>query len=142
MFRLGTMLGISTTICGFLTGGFFGDAITVITSNFMGMEGVALPAVLDPLKNPMQVLMVAIGIGMFQLFVGMCIKLYMSFRDGEALDGILDVVPWWLFFAGVGVIVINGSSVLLIISVITLILTQGRKEKWNYWKAFRWCCKS
>lgn len=136
MFRLGTMLGISTTICGFLTGGFFGDAITVITSNFMGMEGVALPSVLDPLKNPMQVLMLAIGIGMFQLFVGMCIKLYMSFRDGEALDGILDVVPWWLFFAGVGVVVINGSSVLLIISVITLILTQGRKKNGIIGKLF------
>ncbi|MEG1500890.1 MAG: V-type ATPase 116kDa subunit family protein, partial [Clostridiales bacterium] len=102
MFRLGVMLGISTIIFGFLTGGFFGDAITVFSSSFLGKEGIALPSLINPLQNPMQVLILAIVIGAIQLFVGMCIKLYMAFRDGEALDGLLDVVPWWLFFVGIG----------------------------------------
>jgi V/A-type H+-transporting ATPase subunit I len=52
MFHLGVYLGITTTIFGFVTGSFFGDAITVFSKTFLGMEGVALPNLISPLGRP------------------------------------------------------------------------------------------
>ncbi|MBS4960673.1 MAG: V-type ATP synthase subunit I [Clostridiales bacterium] len=136
MFRLGVMLGISTAICGILTGSFFGDAVTVFCENFLGMEGVKLPSLIDPMSNPTLVLAIALVFGVVQMIFGMCVKLYMGFRDGEAVDSILDVVPWWMFFAGLGLAFLTHNNVLLIVSVVVLVLTQGRKKKGIIGKLF------
>lgn len=135
MFHLGIYLGISTTIFGFVTGGFFGDAITVFAQNFLGRE-IALPYLLNPLSDPMTVLIVAIALGVVQLICGQCIHLYMKFRDGEGVDGLLDVLPWWLFFAGIGYVVLAGSALGIWIGIAVLVLTQGRHKKGLFGKLF------
>ncbi|MCI8514594.1 MAG: V-type ATP synthase subunit I [Lachnospiraceae bacterium] len=125
---LGILLGISTTICGALTGGFFGDAIPVIAENFFGKE-IKMWSLVSPLENPMTILYFGIGLGIVHMFFGMCVKIYMGFRDGEAMEAILDVVPWWLFLGGIAVFALTGSALLIWIGVASLVLTQGRHKK-------------
>lgn len=60
----------------------------------------------------------------------------MGFRDGQALDGLLDVVPWWIFFAGIGVLVLNGSPWVILLGVAALVCTQGRHKKGLFGKIF------
>ncbi len=135
---LGVLVGISTTICGVLTGGFFGDVITVFAENFMGGKTVELWSIVSPLKDPMTVLVFGIAIGCVHLIYGQCIHIYMGFRDGgkAGADALLDVVPWWILFAGIGLVALKGSMVGLIVGVIALICTQGRHENGFFRKFF------
>ena len=136
MFRLGRYLGISTFIFGLLTGGFFGDVLTVFGENFLGGKVLKLPSLINPLENPMKVLIIAIIIGAVQMFFGQCVHIYMEIRDGRPAEGFLDVVPWWILFAGIGLMVLGKGPILLLVGVIALIATQGRHKKGIFGKLF------
>lgn len=138
LFGLGRYLGISTTLCGIFTAGFFGDAIPVVAENFMGITADQLPGWLQtftsgiafsPIRDPMTVLLVALVIGAVQLVFGQCIHIYMCFRDHQPWDGIMDVVPWWVVFVGIGLLALGYGSACLIIGAILLICTQGHTKK-------------
>ena len=95
--------------------------------------------IVNPVNDPMTVLIMAIAIGCVHLVMGQCIHIYMGFRDGKlsgGVDALLDVVPWWIVFAGIAVIALLGSPVLLIIGVLSLICTQGRHAKGFFRKLF------
>ena len=86
-----------TTICGVLTGTFFGDAITVISESFLGRTGIALWSLINPLEDPMTILIIAFVLGAVHMLFGQCVHMYMGARDGKLsgfLDAALDVVPW------------------------------------------------
>ena len=136
MFRLGRYLGVSTFIFGVITGGFFGDVLTVFGNTFLGHPVAKLPYLINPLENPMQVLIIAIIVGAVQMFFGQCVHIYMNIRDGRPAEGFLDVVPWWLVFAGIGLLVLKKGPVLLIVGVVALILTQGRHKETVVGKLF------
>ncbi len=132
MFKLGQQLGISTLICGIFTGGFFGDAVTQFCSVFLGIDGVRiLPqlTILNPLEQPMVVLVVAIAFGVCHLLMGQCIHIYMGFRDHCAIDNLLDVVPWWVLFGGIAMAALGGKTWLIWVGVACLVLTQGRHKE-------------
>lgn len=138
LMRLGIYLGISTALCGLVTGGFFGNAVEVITANFFGLSMEELPRwvqafsaglVFNPLRDPMTVLFATLLIGVFQLVLGQIVHIYMEARDGHWLDGLLDTVPWWVFFAGAFLWLMDGGARLFALGVIALVLTQGRKQR-------------
>ena len=133
MFQLGQYLGISTAICGIFVGGFFGNVLNVIYDTFLPnavmpawMEKFTSGIIVNPIEDPMTVLIIAIAIGCVQLIMGQCIHIYMGFRDGEGVDALLDVVPWWIVFAGIACIVLVGTPWVLAAGFLILLLTQGR----------------
>ena len=128
--QLATICGVSALIWGFLSGSIFGDAASVIAEEFLGIENFVLYVpVLDPLADPLKILYLAIIMGVIQLMVGMCIKIYMCFRDGHPLDALFDVGSWWLLFAGIGLLALKGTPVILYAGIAALVLTQGRESK-------------
>ncbi len=138
MFHLGVWLGISTAFCGFFVGGFFGNALEVIFENFVSGGTAAMPGwltafcngiVVNPIGDPMTVLIIAIAIGCVHLIMGQCIHIYMGFRDGHGVDALLDVVPWWVLFAGIAVLALGGGWILLVVGILALVCTQGRHAK-------------
>jgi V/A-type H+-transporting ATPase subunit I len=132
VFYLGRYLGISTAICGFFVGGFFGNALEVIYETFLctempgWMQTFCSGIIVNPIEDPMTVLIIAIAIGCVQLVMGQCIHIYMGFRDGTGVDALLDVVPWWIVFAGIACIVLVGTPWVLVAGFLVLLLTQGR----------------
>lgn len=146
MMHLGLWLGGSTAICGIFVGGFFGNVLEVIYDTFLPnavmpgwMAKFCAGLVVNPVNDPMTVLIMAVVIGCVHLIMGQCIHIYMGFRDGKlsgGVDALLDVVPWWIVFAGIAVIALLGSPVLLIIGVLSLICTQGRHAKGFFRKLF------
>ena len=143
MFHLGQYLGISTFICGIFTGGFFGNLLEVIYNTFLPeavmpgwMAKFCAGIALNPIADPMTALIVAICIGVVHLLFGQLVHLYMGFRDGEGVDALLDVVPWWIVFAGIGVLALAGNGILLIVGALSLVLTQGRHNKGFFGKLF------
>ncbi len=126
--QLAMVCGVTSFVCGALTGGFFGDLIPVAADVFLHKE-VVLPSLISPLEDPMTVLIVGIGLGVVQLLFGQCVHIYMGFRDGEGGDALLDVLPWWVVFAGIALLALKGTAVLLLAGVLCLILTQGRHKQ-------------
>jgi V/A-type H+-transporting ATPase subunit I len=74
--------------------------------------------------------------GVIQLIVGMCIKIYLCFRDGHPLDALFDVGSWWLLFAGIAMLILKDTPVVLYAGIAALILTQGRNKKGIFGKLF------
>lgn len=135
MMHLGLWLGGSTALCGIFVGGFFGNLLEVIYDTFLPnatmpgwMETFCNGIVVNPVNDPMTVLIIAIAIGCVHLVMGQCIHIYMGFRDGHGIDALLDVVPWWIVFAGIAVAALAKTPILLIIGALSLICTQGRHE--------------
>lgn len=129
--------GCGSTLMGMLFGGYFGDLPLQIMSNLMGVEAPKTLAILvDPLVDPMSFVIYSLIIGGIHLVSGMALKLYITWHDGHPLDAILDTVPIWLLFAGLGMLVLDpavGKWVALA-GVVAMVLTQGRKNKTTFMK--------
>lgn len=120
--------GISTTIFGLIFGSFFSDLVSTIT-----LGKVVQPALVNPMSDPMTVLISGYILGAIHILTGLGVKAYMLIRDGHILDAIFDIGSWYLVFIGIGLFLIpitSPYSIYFILSgVIMLILTQGRHEK-------------
>lgn len=97
--------GVSTTIWGLLFGSFFGDAISVISTTFFhtqppAIPGLVVPLWLNPVSDPMKVLMLSFLLGIIHLFVGLGIMAYNYIKNKEYLPVIYDVISWYLLVGG------------------------------------------
>jgi V/A-type H+-transporting ATPase subunit I len=133
MFQLGMWLGGTTAFCGLFVGGFFGNLLDTIYDVFLPnatmpgwMQTFSNGIVVNPIADPMTVLILAVAIGCVQLIMGQCIHIYMGFRDGTGVDALLDVVPWWVVFVGIAVIALAGNPWVLLLGALLLLVTQGR----------------
>jgi len=98
--RLFFWCGISTVVWGVLFGGYFGDAVNVISRVFFGHE-VKIPALwFEPLGNPIKLLVVCLLIGVIHLFLGLGIKGYMCLRDKDYAGFVFDVLCWYAMLTG------------------------------------------
>lgn len=133
--------GISTMFWGIMYGSFFGDIINVIRINFLGLDSIRLYLWKDPQGNDlMSVMVYCFLFGLIHLFVGVAIKGYMLWRDGDKFGAFCETVPIFLAVGGSGPIcagmlvtipdsVTNICKYLAIVGVVLIILTGGRSSK-------------
>ena len=130
--------GISTFFWGLMYGSFFGNAIPVVSGVFFGREIVLKPLWLDPVKEPLTLLIFSVALGLIQILVGLFLKFYILLRQGQALSAVFDVGFWILVLIGIGIFAlgINIGIYMAVAGVIGLILTQGRHKKNIFAKIF------
>lgn len=92
--------GISTTFWGVMFGGYFGDAITVVSETFFGKTVTIPPLWFAPVDDPMRMLIFSFAIGIVHIFAGLGMKLYQNIRAGDWRSGIYDTVFWYLLVGG------------------------------------------
>lgn len=126
MMQLMLECGVTTAAFGLLTGSFFGDAVTQIAALFG--KTAAMPALLKPMENPLQILIISLALGVVQILFGMGVKAYILIRDGHPWDALMDVGSWWLLFAGIAVGALGGTWLVALAGVLALLLTQGRAK--------------
>ncbi len=98
--RLFMYCGLSTLFWGVMFGGYFGDAVDIVSKTFFG-HTVSIPAVwFVPLNDPMKLLVYSMLFGVIHLFLGLGLKGYMLLKDGKIVDFICDVVFWYLMLMG------------------------------------------
>ena len=88
----------------------------------IGEIAIDLPLDLLEGNNPLYVLIMAMGIGIVHLAVGVGIGTYLNIKDGKWLDAIADL-SWWVILAGIGVMVVTGSNVVLIVGIVIMAVT-------------------
>jgi len=138
MIKLFFWCGLSTAFWGAMFGSWFGDAIPAAASMFFKSDFTINPIWLNPMKEPMTVLIFSFVFGIIHLFVGMGINAYMLIRDGKPLAAVTDIGFWYGFIIGIGLWLFGNSIIpgstgigkwMTIIFAIGLILTQGRSKK-------------
>ncbi|HSW35007.1 MAG TPA: V-type ATP synthase subunit I [Candidatus Limnocylindrales bacterium] len=121
VFRIVVACGVSTIIFGALIGGWFGGLIPI------------RPLFFDAMADPMRMLIYALAIGIFQIFVGMGLMFYRNAREGKWMDAVSDQLFWALFLAGLIMLAFPQLSavarVLAYGAAAGLLLTQGRGQK-------------
>lgn len=92
--------GLSTFVWGVLFGGYFGDAVDVISETFFGHK-ITIPALwFVPLNEPMRMLLVSLLFGVIHMFTGVILKGYMCVKEKRYLDCFCDCVLWLCFLSG------------------------------------------
>lgn len=130
--------GISTAFWGVMFGSWFGDAIPAAAKLLFNSDFTIKPLWLNPMEEPMTLLLFSFIFGVIHLFTGMAVNAYMLIRDGKTMDAVFDIGFWYGFIIGIalwlfGNTVIPGSNQIgkwmTIIFAIGLVLTQGRAKK-------------
>ncbi|MCR3922291.1 MAG: V-type ATP synthase subunit I, partial [Firmicutes bacterium] len=113
--------GLSTVLFGWLVGGWFGVPI------------LGAPLFFDAMANPMQMLVYALALGIFQISIGMLIQAWRLIKEGKVLDALFDVGLWFLLFIGLAMYALPQTASLApkvaLAAVVGLIVTQGRAQE-------------
>ncbi|HSW09696.1 MAG TPA: hypothetical protein VLK32_02210 [Bacillota bacterium] len=92
--RLLMLGGVSAVVFGALGGSWFGDGLNLLPAWAPVVFARDVLALLDPVANPVVVLLIALGLGLLQVWVGIAAKAAMQFRAGNRVDALWDQVPW------------------------------------------------
>lgn len=124
--------GVSTMFWGALYGSWFGDAIPTVAEAFFG-KTIEIPMLIDPLNEPMTILIMSCIFGVVHLFVGMGIKAYIMIKRGDVWGALFDVGFWYIFLIGLPLLLVPGvggtvGKIMSIVGALGLICTQGRAK--------------
>lgn len=140
--------GVSTTFWGVMFGGYFGDAVSVVSSTFFGREVTIPPLWFAPINDPMRMLVFSFAVGIVHLFTGLGMKMYTLIRDKKYKEAIYDVVFWYLLVGGAIVFLLStekfasmtglsfvlpaavgrGAAIAAGIGAVGIVLTAGRSS--------------
>ena len=134
-FELMLWCGISTTIWGAITGGFFSDAplqIAQIINPDTTWQG--LPALFTPLDDTIMILIGAMCLGCVQIITGMIISVVEKVKHGQVMDAVLNEGTWWVIFIGLalwilGIGNIGGVPVVLCLGTVMLFISSAQGKK-------------
>jgi len=129
------MGGIATVIFGAITGAYFGADPSIFPLPLqLTLSKLRL---IDPIKNPLSVLMISIALGFIQNIFGVFVSMVVKILRGRWLEGILDDGLWIFFLISLALFAVATFffpaksfifSRLAIIGAVLLVLTQGRSE--------------
>lgn len=103
--RMLFLSGISSTIWGFVFGGFFGDMLTLLSD-----KRISFPYLwFNPMDEPQKLLIWSMIFGVIHLFGGMIMRMINEVKYGRISNIIFDIIPWFFIIIGLGMMV-GGSS--------------------------------
>ena len=133
--------GFSTTFWGIMFGSFFGDVINVVRTNYLGLPEMRLHVWLNPAGDDLMTTMLYCFLfGIIHLFVGVGIKGYMTWRQGDKFGAVCDTLSIYMTIGGVAPILAGMiievpkelkdiCKYIALAGVIMIILTAGRESK-------------
>jgi V/A-type H+-transporting ATPase subunit I len=90
-----------TMLMGILFGSYFGNAADVVMQYITGDPEAHAWRIIDPLREPLPVLLAALGIGLAHLFLGYTIGFYLRWKNGDKKGAVLEQLPWALIIISV-----------------------------------------
>ncbi len=95
--------GISTVIWGAVFGSWFGNAVSVISSGLFGRE-VVVPTLVDPINEPIKMMVISYIIGGIQIFTAMFLESLRRIKRKDYKGAIFGIYSWYVLFAGIGLL--------------------------------------
>ncbi len=141
LFKLLVLGGISTLIAGALFGSWFGIDITKLATDNWFRKFALTFKVIDPVKEPITVMLVAFAMGIIQIMTGLFIDTYWKFKHDQKQEAILGSGLWFMellflslwILSKVGFILSSNTNkfftYLVIAGAVGLVLAGSRKTK-------------
>jgi len=127
--------GIATIFAGVLTGSYFGIDLNTLPPQIGNV--LKILQIIDPIKNPLNVLILSLALGVVQNLFGVFLAMVWKIKHREYLTAVLDHGLWIYFLLCLVFLIVaggTGSSLfglfyrLSIVGAVLLALTQGRNE--------------
>ena len=134
-FELMLWCGISTTVWGAITGGFFSDMPLQIAQIINpDTTWTGLPALFTPLNDTIMILIGAMCLGFVQIITGMIINVVIKVKRGEIFSAVFEEGTWFVLFIGIaclalGVGNIAGVPVVIVLGAVMLFIGSARGKK-------------
>ncbi|MFA5034180.1 MAG: V-type ATP synthase subunit I [Candidatus Margulisiibacteriota bacterium] len=128
--------GIATVFAGIITGSYFAVSLDSLPPAIGGPLKSA--QLIDPVKNPLNMLIISLLLGLVQIITGLALGFYWKVRNREYLNGLFDYGLWIFFLlslvlygvtAALGMETNSLFSRLAMAGAALLVLTQGRNER-------------
>jgi V/A-type H+-transporting ATPase subunit I len=88
---------------------------------------------MNPLDDPIRLLIFSFILGIIQIYTGLCLQAYKNIRDGNTTAALFDQGMWMIFLAGCIMFALPGmaqvAKIVAIAGAIGLVLTQGRHQR-------------
>lgn len=138
-FRMLAWGGIASMIFGALTGSWMGDTFDYLPS-FLGFMTTLKNKlmIINPINNPLPMIIVSIVIGIIQVLVGLLIAFAKEWKRKNYLDAIYDKLSWFLFILSIVIYIVAMAMIpslktfglwFVIATALFLVGTQGRSKK-------------
>lgn len=102
-----------TMLLGVLFGSYFGNAVDIVLQYLTGDPNAHAWRIIDPLREPLPVLLAALGIGLAHLFVGYSIGFYLKWKNGDKKGAVFEQIPWILIIISVALFASQNASLML-----------------------------
>lgn len=136
------LCGLSTLIIGAIMGSWMGDALNYLPQNILFLKTFLIDklSLLDPIKNPMPLLLISLSLGVIQIYTGFIIKLIANIKESKMKIGLMDQGSWLLLISGLLLYIIVNTIIcpvgfnifakyLTITGILSVVITQGRSNK-------------
>lgn len=131
--------GLATVVFGALTGSWFGINLEALPPSVIRDILLAM-RVIDPISQPMNLLLVAFAIGIIQLMSVWVIRAYYQLRKGNYILALLDNITWLTLLMAIGLWVASSRQIVpntwnaptrwfIYANMAVLVITQGRAYK-------------
>jgi len=134
--------GISSFIMGAIMGSWMGDALNYLPKNILFIKTFLINTIslLDPIKNPMPLLLISLSLGVIQIYTGFIIKFIANIKENKFKTGLMDQGSWLLLISGIFLLVLANTidslagykiitKYILWAGLLSIIITQGRSNK-------------
>jgi len=134
--------GLSTFVIGALMGSWMGDTLNYLPKNILFIKTFLIDVIslLDPIKNPMPLLLISLSLGVIQIYTGFIIKFIANVKENKIKTGLMDQGSWLLLISGILLFVIASTigslagfkiiaKYIIWAGLLFLVLTQGRSNK-------------
>jgi V/A-type H+-transporting ATPase subunit I len=134
--------GLSTFVMGAIMGSWMGDTLNYLPENLLFIKTFLINTIslLDPIKDPMPLLLISLSLGVIQIYAGFIIKFIANVKENKVKTGLMDQGSWLLLISGLLLsILVNSIGSLAGLKIITkyitwagllyVVVTQGRSNK-------------
>ncbi len=134
--------GLSTFIMGAIMGSWMGDTLNYLPKNILFIKTFLIDTIslLDPIKNPMPLLLISLSLGVIQIYTGFIIKFISNIKEGKIKTGLMDQGSWLLLISGLLLFIIantidslakyeNITKYIIWAGLLSVVITQGRSNK-------------
>ena len=134
----------ATILAGIVYGSLFGVNLVGIVGNWFGKTWEPL---LDPMYDPITMLIFSLGVGVLQLITGLVMRIVLSIKQKDIISGLSDGLSWLLILLGLSAFAVslagdsfkvlsNVGIVLIILGLAALLIFGGMKKKGVFGKIF------
>ncbi len=134
--------GLSTFIMGAIMGSWMGDTLNYLPENMLFIKYFLIDTIslLDPIKDPMPLLLISLSLGVIQIYTGFIIKFIANIKDGKIKTGLMDQGSWLFLISGLLLFIItntidslakyeNITKYIIWAGLLSVVITQGRSNK-------------